>query len=328
MINPKIKLVKDLFTKNIKQLPTRHGYGDGVVIAGEKNKDIVVLCCDLTESTRSHLFKAKFPDRFIEMGIAEQNMAAMAAGMATCCKIPFIASYAMFSPGRNWEQIRTVICYNETNVKIVGAHAGVSVGPDGSTHQAVEDIAITRVIPGIVVVVPCDYEEAKKATLAIAEIVGPCYIRLGREATPVMTTPATPFKIGRAEVFRDGKDVTVVACGQMVYQALLAAKELEKQKISVRVINNHTIKPLDLATLLKAAKETGAFVTAEEHQKAGGMGSAVCELLAENYSIPVERVGVNDRFGESGPPEILMEKFGLTAPSIIEAIKKVLKRKK
>ena len=328
MPNQKIKLAKDLFSKNIKLIPTRHGYGDGIVLAGEKNKDIVVLCCDLTESTRSHLFKAKFPDRFIEVGIAEQNMAAMAAGMATCCKVPFIASYAMFSPGRNWEQIRTTVCYNNVNVKIVGAHAGVSVGPDGCTHQAIEDIAITRVLPKMTVVVPCDYEEAKKATLAIAEIIGPCYIRLGRSETPVMTTPETPFKIGRAEVFHDGKDVTIVACGQLVYQALLAAKELAKEKISARVINNHTIKPLDSATLLKAAKETGAFVTVEEHQKNGGLGSAVCELLAENFPIPVERVGVNDRFGESGSPEVLIEKFGLTAPYIIKAVKKVLKRKR
>lgn len=322
-----MNLVKNLFTKEMKQIPTRHGYGDGVVLAGEKDPRIVVLCCDLTESTRSHLFKAKFPERFIEMGIAEQSMASIGAGMAVCCKVPFISSYAMFSPGRNWEQIRTTIAYNNANVKIVGAHAGVSVGPDGATHQAIEDIAIMRAVPNIIVVVPCDYEEAKKATQEIAKIAGPCYIRLGREATPVMTTPGTPFKIGRAEVFKEGKDVTIVACGSLVYEALLAAKELERQKISARVINNHTIKPLDSVALLKAAKETGAFVTVEEHQKNGGMGSAVCELLAENHPIPVERVGVADRFGESGPPETLLEKFGLTAPYIIKAVKKVLRRK-
>lgn len=327
MLNPKAKLSKNIFSKDVPQTPTRHGYGDGVVLAGEKNKNIVVLCCDLTESTRSHLFKAKFPERFIEMGIAEQSMASVAAGMAVCCKVPFISSYAMFSPGRNWEQIRTTIAYNDANVKIVGAHAGVSVGPDGATHQAIEDMAIMRAMPNIVVVAPCDYEEAKKATQAIAEIVGPCYIRLGREATPVFTTAATPFKIGRAEVFRDGGDATIVACGPLVYQALLAAEKLAAEKISVRVINNHTIKPLDSATLLKAAKETGAFVTVEEHQKNGGLGGAVCELLAENYPIPVLRVGVADRFGESGPAEVLLEKFGLTASSIIKAVKKVLKRK-
>lgn len=327
MLNQKAKLSKDLFSKTIKQIPTRHGYGDGLVAAAEKDESVVVLCCDLAESTRSHLLREKFPDRFIEVGIAEQNMAGLAAGMALSGKVPFIASYAMFNPGRNWDQIRNGVCYNNVNVKIVGAHAGVSVGPDGATHQAIEDIALTRVIPNLIVVAPCDYEEAKKATLEIAKIVGPCYIRLGREATPIMTTSATPFKIGRAEIFREGKDVTIVACGPLVYQALLAARELERQKISARVINNHTVKPLDAVTLLKAAKETGAFVTAEEHQKNGGMGGAVCELLAENYPIPVERVGVNDRFGESGPPEVLLEKFGLTAPSIIKAVKKVLKRK-
>ncbi|MBU4421642.1 transketolase family protein [Candidatus Parcubacteria bacterium] len=327
MFNPKAKLVKKLFSKDIKKIPTRHGYGEGVVLAGEKNKNIVVLCCDLTESTRNHLFKQKFPDRFIEAGIAEQNMAAMAAGMALCTKVPFIASYAMFSPGRAWEQIRTTICYNETNVKIVGAHAGVSVGPDGATHQAIEDIALTRVLPKMTVVVPCDYEEAKKATIEIAKIVGACYIRLGREATPVFTTPKTPFKIGRAEILREGKDVTIVACGSLVYEALKAAKELEKEKIDVRVINNHTIKPLDKSTLLQAAKQTGAFITVEEHQKNGGMGSSVCEFLAENYPIPVERIGVDDMFGESGTPEELLDKFGLTAPYIIKAVKKVLKRK-
>ena len=311
----------------MERLPTRHGYGDGLLEAGTKDPRVVVLCCDLAESTRSHILKEKFPARFIEVGIAEQNMAGVGAGMAAAGKIPFIASYAMFSPGRNWDQIRNGICYSDLNVKIVGAHAGVSVGPDGSTHQAIEDIALTRVIPNLIVVAPCDYEEAKKTTLEMAKIVGPCYIRLGREPTPIMTTPATPFKIGRAEVFKEGKDVTIVACGSLVYQALLAAKELEKQKISARVINNHTIKPLDSVTLLKAAKETGAFVTVEEHQKNAGMGSAVCELLAENYPIPVERVGVNDRFGESGPSEVLIEKFGLTAPYIIKAVKKVLKRK-
>ncbi|MBU1179544.1 transketolase family protein, partial [Patescibacteria group bacterium] len=208
-----------------------------------------------------------------------------------------------------------------------GAHAGVSVGPDGSTHQATEDIALVRVMPTMIVVAPCDYEEAKKATLEIAKIVGPCYLRLGREATPVMTTKNTPFKIGKAEIFRHGKDATIVACGPLVYEALKAAKELEKEKISAQVINNHTIKPLDEKTLLQAARDTGAFVTVEEHQKNGGMGSAVCELLAENYPIPVERVGVDDRFGESGEPEELLEKFGLTAPYIIKAVKKVLRRK-
>jgi transketolase len=327
MLNKEAKLTEKLFSKDIKQLPTRHGYGDGIVLAGEKDSRVVVLCCDLTESTRNHLFKKKFPDRFIEAGIAEQNMIGLAGGLAVSGKVPFTASYAMFSPGRSWEQVRTIVGYNEANVKIIGAHAGVSVGPDGSTHQAIEDIAIVRVIPKITVIAPCDYEEAKKATLEIAKIVGPCYLRLGREATPVFTTPKTPFRMGRAEIFHEGKDATIVACGPLVYQALLAARELAKQKISIRVINNHTIKPLDEATLLRAAQETGAFVTAEEHQKIGGLGSAVCELLAEDCPIPVERVGIEDRFGESGPPEVLLEEFGLTAPHIIKAVKRVLRRK-
>ena len=327
MINKKVKLVRNLYSKNIKQIPTRNGYGDGVTEAGKKDKNIVVLCCDLTDSTRSGVFKKAFPNRFVEVGIAEQNMAGMAAGMALTGKVPFISSYAMFSPGRSWEQVRTAICYNEANVKIIGAHAGVSVGPDGATHQAIEDIAITRVIPNMKVIVPCDYEETKKATIAVARTKGAFYLRFAREKTPVFTTKRTPFRVGRAEVFKEGKDVTIVACGPLVYEALKAAKELEKQKISVRVINNHTVKPLDKNTLLKAAKDTGAFVTVEEHQKNGGMGSAVCELLADNYPIPVERVGVDDRFGESGSPEELIERFGLTSPHILKAVKKVLKRK-
>ncbi|MFA5133219.1 MAG: transketolase C-terminal domain-containing protein [Patescibacteria group bacterium] len=327
MLNKKIKFSKKIFTKEMEQIPTRFGYGEGVLAAGEADKNIVVLCCDLTESTRSHLFRERFPERFIEIGIAEQNMAGVAAGLATCGKVPFISSYAIFSPGRNWEQIRTLFCYDTMNAKVVGAHAGVSVGPDGATHQGIEDIALMRILPKMTVIVPCDYEEAKKATLEIAKVNGPCYIRLGREATPAMTTQESPFKIGRAEIWREGKDVTIIGCGSLLYEVLKAAEALAKEKISVRVINNHTIKPLDSATLLKAAKETGAFVTVEEHQKAGGMGSAIMELLAENYPIPVERVGVADRFGESGPPEVLLEKFGLTAPSIIKAVKKVLKRK-
>jgi len=327
MINKKAKLVKNLFSKDIKLIPTRNGYGDGVVEAGKKDKNIIVLCCDLTDSTKSGSFAKAFPDRFVEVGIAEPNMTCLAAGMALRGKIPFISSYAMFSPGRSWEQVRTTICYNKTNVKIVGAHAGVSVGPDGATHQAIEDIAIMRVLPTMNVIVPCDYEETKKATMAVAKLKGACYLRFAREATPVFTTPATPFKIGKAEVFKDGKDVTIIACGPLVYEALKAAKELEKEKISVRVINNHTIKPLDTKTIIQSAKETGAIVTVEEHQKNGGLGSAVAECLVENYPVPMERIGVNDRFGESGPSDVLLDIFELTSPFIVKAVKKVLKRK-
>lgn len=322
-----MKLVKNLYSKSIKQIPTRNGYGDGSVIAGKKDKNIVVLCCDLTDSTKSGVFKKAFPDRFVEVGIAEQNMIGLAGGMALCGKVPFVSSYAMFSPGRNWEQVRTIAGYSNLNIKVIGAHAGVSVGPDGATHQAIEDVAIMRVIPNMTVIVPCDYEETKKATIAIAKKQGPCYLRFAREATPVFTTSGTPFKIGKAEIFKKGTDVAIVACGPLVYEALKAAKELEKKKISACVVNNHTIKPLDKAGLLRIAKECGAFVTVEEHQAAGGMGSAVCEMLAENYPIPVERVGVKDRFGESGEPTELLEKFGLTAPHIIEAVEKVINKK-
>lgn len=327
MLNKKAKLAGNLYSKNIKQAPTRNGYGEGLVEAGKKDKNVMVLCCDLTESTKSIDFKKTFPERFIEMGIMEQNMAAVSAGLALSGKVPFTSSYAMFSPGRAWEQIRTVICYNDANVKIAGAHSGVSVGPDGATHQAIEDIAITRVIPNMTIVVPCDAVEARKATVATAQTKHPCYLRFTREKTPLFTTNATPFRIGRAEIFRDGNDVTVIACGPLVYQALLAARQLEKEKISVMVINNHTIKPLDKITLLRAAKKTGAVVTVEEHQKIGGLGGAIAELLSENYPVPVKRVGVDDRFGESGPPEVLLEKFGLTAPSIIKAVKQAIKLK-
>lgn len=326
MINKDMKLAENLF-KDVTQKPTRDGFGDGVVEAGKQNKDVVLLCCDLTESTRSLAFKQNFPDRFIEMGVAEQNMAGIAAGLAFSGKIPFIASYAVFSPGRNWDQIRVSICYSEANVKIIGAHAGISVGPDGATHQALEDVAITRVLPNMTVVVPCDYFDAKKAAIEAAKLKGPFYMRFAREKTPIVTTEQTPFKIGKAEIFRLGKDVTIVANGPLVYQSLLAAEDLEKEGISIQVINCHTVKPLDKETLLRAAKETKAFVTAEEHQITGGLGGAIAEFLVENYSIPMKRVAVRDRFGESGEPNELMKKFGIVKEDIINAVKEVLKIK-
>jgi len=332
MINSKIKLNPKIFQDDIEQEPTRFGFGKGLVLAGKENKKVVALCADLTGSTKIDDFKKEFPDRFIEMGIAEQHMASLASGLAAAGKIPFIASYAMFSPGRNWEQVRTTICYNNVNVKIAGAHSGVSVGPDGATHQAIEDIAITRVIPNIIVLVPCDSVEAKKATLAAARIKGPVYVRFAREKTPIFTTEETPFEIGKAEIFwepSDGKsEVSIIACGPLVYKALLAASELEKKGIKTRIINNHTIKPMDETTIIQAAKDAGAVVTVEEHQIMGGMGSAVAEVLAKNYPVPVEFVGVEDRFGESGEPEELLKAFGLTEKEIIEAVKKVIKRKK
>ncbi len=324
-MNPNAYLVKDILKPELK--PTRDGYGEGLVLAGEKNKNVVVLCADLTESTRSLAFQKKFPERFVEVGVAEQNLASVAAGMSLAGKIPFISSYATFSPGRNNEQIRTTIAYNEVNVKIAGAHAGISVGPDGATHQALEDIGLMRMLPGMTVVVPCDYEEAKKATLAAVEISGPVYLRFGREKSPMITTNHTPFKIGRAEVFKDGKDVTIFACGSLIYNAIKAALDLERERIAVAVINIHTVKPLDKDTILKYARNTRAAVTVEEHQIHGGLGGALAEFLAKESPVPMEFIGVQDKFGESGKPEELIEKYGLGAEAIKKSVKKVLARK-
>ncbi len=311
-----------------EQIPIRDGYGKGLVALGEKDERIVVLCADLTESTRSHWFAEKFPHRFFEVGVAEQNLAVIASGMAASGKIPFISSYATFSPGRNNEQIRTNICINNVPVKIAGAHAGISVGPDGATHQALEDIALMRVLPRMVVVVPCDAIEAEKATIAIASNGQPSYLRLGREKSPVLTTAETPFEIGKAITLREGGDVAIIACGVMVHEALRAADALETEGIQCTVLNNHTIKPMDNVAVLAAAKRCGAIVTAEEHQIAGGMGSAVAELLARELPVPIEFVGIRDRFGESGTPAELMKAFGLTAESIVSAVKRVISRKK
>lgn len=320
-LNPKI------FDEDVEQIPSRNGYGEGLVLAGEENSNVVALCADLTESTRTQAFKDKFPDRFIEMGVAEQNLATVASGMAAVGKIPFITSYAMFSPGRNWEQIRTTICYNNQPVKIIGSHAGISVGPDGATHQALEDMAITRALPNMVVIAPADSIEARKATLAIAHSPQPCYIRLSREKVPVITTQHSPFEIGKAEVFYEGKDVAIIACGQMVYRALQAAKELKEHKISVRVINCHTIKPLDKKTILQAAEDCRAIVTVEEHQIHGGLGGAVAEVVSQNFPVPMKIIGVEDRFGESGEPNELLEKFGLSTKAIIKAVTSVIRMK-
>lgn len=326
-LNRKLHLAKNIFSTP-DQVPQRNGYGEGVVEAGKKNENVVVLCCDLTESTRSAEFRDTFPERFVEMGISEQNMAGIAAGMSFSGKIPYISSYAVFSPGRNWDQIRVSICYSMANVKVMGAHAGISVGPDGATHQALEDIAITRSLPNMTVIVPCDYLEAKRAAVAISEMNGPVYMRFGREKVPVITSEKTPFKIGRAETYTEGGDVSIIACGSLVYEALVAAEELAGEGVECRVINSHTVKPIDKKAVVKAAKETGAVVTAEEHQVHGGLGSAVAELLAQECPVPIEYVAIMDRFGESGQPEELMKKFGLSAEGIKTAVKKVLKRKK
>jgi transketolase len=306
---------------------TREGFGKGILIAAEKNNNIVALCADLTESTRLNAFKEKYPDRFVEMGVAEQNMATVAAGMALVGKIPFIASFAVFSPGRNWEQIRTTICYNDVPVKIVGAHSGLNVGPDGATHQALEDIALMRALPNMTVLVPCDAIETRKATVAMAKHKGPAYIRFNREKSPVFTTENTPFEIGKAEIFKEGNDITIVGCGPVLHKAMLAAKMLQKEGIDAQVINCHTIKPIDKKTLLAAARNTGAIVTVEEHQVAGGLGSAVMEAIAEKWPVPVYRIGVQDSFGESGTAEELYEKHGITAKHIVKAARAVGKVK-
>ena len=320
-------LNKKIFDREVEKKSTRQGYGEGLLEAGEKNKNIVALCADLTHSTFTNLFADKFPERFVQMGVAEQNMASVASGMARMGKIPFISSYAMFSPGRNWEQIRTTICYNNTNVKIVGAHAGISVGPDGGTHQAIEDIALTRVIPRMTVIYPCDYLEAKKAVLEMAKTDGPAYIRLARNNTPIITTEKTPFKIGKAQTFFESKQkaqVGIVASGHLVYEALISAKELENQGIGVKVINLSTIKPLDEKAIIDLAKSVKGIVTVEEHQKAGGMGSAIAELLSQKYPTKIEFVAINDEFGQSGDPDELIKFYKLDSNSIIKAVKKLL----
>jgi len=329
MLNKLLKLSPKIFAEDIDQAPTRNGYGEGLVIAGEKDPNVVVLCADLTESTRSEAFAKKFPNRFVELGVAEQNMATVAAGLGISGKIPFISSYAAFSPGRNWEQIRTTICYNDSNVKIAGHHSGISVGPDGATHQAVEDLATMRTLANMKVFVPCDAIEAKKMTVAAAQLWGPVYIRFTREKTPVFTTGETPFTPGKADVLWESKNAecAIIGCGPVLYNALLAAKDLEKEGIHVLVLNNHTVKPMDEKKIVAVAEKCGAVVTLEEHQVMGGMGGAVAEVLARKHPTPIEFVGMQNTFGESGSPKELIEKYGMGAEGIKEAVRKVLLRK-
>ena len=330
-------LNSSVFDNDVETKAIRSGYGEGVVEAGRADKNVVVLSADLSESTRVEDFSKEFPERFFQVGVAEQNMAGVAAGLGINGKIPFISSYAVFSPGRNWEQIRTTIAYNDSNVKIAGHHAGVSTGPDGATHQAIEDIATMRVMPNMRVIVPCDAEEARKATLAAAKIWGPVYLRMAREKTPIITSKKTPFIPGKAEIFWDSSDgssrknkkpqVVIFACGPLVFEALKAAKSLEKSGIGSVVVNCHTIKPLDEKTIVSLAKKCGAVVTVEEHNIIGGLGGAIAELLAKECPSPMEFVGMKDSFGESGKPQELMEKYGLESTSIIKAAEKVVKRK-
>lgn len=325
MLHPDAKLKTDLFDAK-EQAPTRDGFGKGLLELGEINPNVVVCCADLAESTRVLPFKEKYPERYIEIGVAEQNLATVASGLAVYGKIPFITSYATFSPGRNNEQIRTTISLNNVPVKIAGSHAGLSVGPDGATHQALEDIALMRVQPNMVVLSPCDAEEARKATVAAASHPGPVYVRLAREKTPVMTTQETPFEIGKAHVMWESArrcEVVIFATGPLLYQALLAAQELEHE-VPTMVVNIASIKPLDTETIVAAAKEAGAVVTVEEHQVAGGMGSAIAELLAAECPVPIEFIGVHDMFGQSGTPAELITHYGLSASHIAAAVRKVL----
>ena len=316
-----------LFTDDVLSEPIRAGFGRGLKAAGEANESIVALCADLTDSTQMSKFKEAFPNRFVEIGVAEQNLVTVASGMAREGKIPFTSSYAAFSPGRNWEQIRTTICLNDQPVKVVGSHAGVSVGPDGATHQMLEDIALMRVLPNMVVVAPGDSVEAEKATKAIAENGNPSYLRLAREKTPVFSTEESPFELGKAYVLREGHDVSLMGTGTMTYQLLAAARELEKHGVSAEVVHVPTIKPLDEHTIIASARKTGRVVTAEEAQINGGFGAAVAEVLSEQLPTPLKRIGMMDRFGESGAPDELLEHFGLTGHKIAHTVKQFVDEK-
>ena len=306
--------------------PTRKGFGKGLLKAGELNDQVVALCADLTESTQINLFAEKFPERFVEVGIAEQNLVTVASGMARMGKIPFTSSYAAFSPGRNWEQIKTTIALNNQNVKIIGSHGGLYTGPDGATHQMLEDIALMRVLPNMVVIVPGDSVEAEKATLAMAKDSRPAYLRLARDNSPVMTTEETPFEIGKAYVFSPGQDLTIIANGTMTSVAMQAAESLFHDGIDAEVIHCPTVKPLDSATILTSVKKTKHVITIEEAQINGGLGGAVCELLSEHLPVPVVRMGVKDAFGQSGTPEELLHHYGLTAKHVMMTAHELLEK--
>ncbi len=327
MIDPKMHLSPDILSPEVKLEPIRAGFGRGLLEAGHRDSNVVALCADLTESTKMDAFAKSYPERFVEIGIAEQNLVTVATGMSLAGKVPFVSSYAAFSPGRNWEQIRTTVCLNETNVKIVGSHAGLMTGADGATHQMLEDIALMRVLPNMVVVVPSDSVEAEKATLAIATYRGGAYLRLARDKTPVMSTDKTPFSLGKANIMRMGSDITIVACGTMVYEAMIAAEKLAAKGVEAEVINAAVIKPLDTMTIIASAVKTGAVMTVEEGQIAGGLGGAVAEALADHAPTPMTRVGVEDRFGESGTPSQLFDNFGLSAPQLVKRAQQLIKRK-
>jgi transketolase len=330
MINKELQLNPKLFKNDLEQKATRDGFGAGVVVAGADNRNVVVLSADLTDSTKCGEFAKQFPERFFQVGVAEQNLATISAGMGISGKIPYISSYATFSPGRNWEQIRTTISYNNSNVKIAGHHAGISVGPDGATHQAVEDIATMRVMANMMVIVPCDMIQAKKATIAAAKIWGPVYLRYAREKSPVVTTESTPFVPGKAQVMWESRRprVALIACGVLVYNALLSASELAKEGIESVVVNCHTIKPLDEEKLIPLIKKAGAVVTIEEHQITGGLGGAIAELSAKHCPVPMEFIGMQNVFGESGPASALIEKYGMGVKAIVSSAKRAVRRNK
>ncbi len=319
----------NLFKDTVETAPNRNGFGEGLKEAGERDVRVVALAADLTVSTKVDIFQKAFPDRYVQVGIAEQSMASLASGMAAMGKIPFIASYAMFSPGRSWEQVRTTIAYNASNVKIIGAHSGISVGPDGATHQAIEDIALMRVIPRMVVIAPCDVYEAKRATLAMAQYVGPVYMRLARENTPVVTTPGSPFEIGKAYTYlsrneEHEKTVGIIATGTVLHHALVAGKELNERGIGASVLHVPTIKPLDEQAILDFRHEHETIVTVEEHQIAGGLGSAVSEFLSLVRPVRILRLGVHDQFGQSGTPEELLRHYGIDHESIVREVQRFL----
>lgn len=313
--------------KILAEKDTRSGFGEGLVEAGKENPNVVALCADLSPSVRMDLFQKEFPERFIEVGIAESNMVSIASGMALSGKVPFVGSFAAFSTGRTYDQIRQSVAYSDTNVKIAGSHAGLTLGEDGATHQILEDIGLMKMLPNMTVINPCDFTQAKQATIAATKHIGPVYIRYGRPKVPVFLTEETPFEIGKALLLNEGKDVSIFATGHLVWQAILAAQELEKEGIQAEVINIHTIKPLDTEAVLKSVRKTGCAVSCEEHEYNGGLGDSIAQLLARNLPTPMEYIGVDDKFGESGKPMQLMEKYGLDAKNIVLAVKKVLLRK-
>lgn len=312
----------------LKRRPTRDGAGEALVELGKINKNVIVLSADLTDSTRAGWFKKEFPDRFISFGVAEQDMIGSAAGLALSGKIPFACTFGVFASGRAWDQVRVSVAYMNLNVKIIGTHGGITVGEDGATHQALDEVALMRILPHMTVVVPCDAVEAYKTTIQAATYPGPVYIRLGRNPAPILTKMEDPFKIGKATLYRDGKDLTIITCGHSLYEAKQAGEKLQKEGIDARIINLHTPKPLDEKLILKAAKETGAFVTVEEHTIFGGMGSAVSEFISQNLPVPIKMVGIRDSFGESGTPLELLEHFNLTTDDVVRAAREAVKAKK